>query len=244
VLQFLESHLWESHTETRWHEEYQGGAKKLEKDCRFYIGCGVDVFVRRRKVELATNWLRCGCRIDDIAQALKFTSRFEFHSMYSGTTKRRAADVGNPEEEPRLHTYTVEQLEEEISPFWWKKCRHPHDPGEFQKFLSRRMSQKLQEMARRSRNEDVRIFERLRNGRGLEDRNDLVTTQPSEPSQLIDSRKGPDEFPNRPLSYAPPKVPTPEFKKAAQEFFEMNTTGVEIVVPFFKEAPVRRPKAA
>ena len=51
-------------------------------------------------------------------------------------------------------------------------------------------------------------------------------------------------FPNRPLSYAPPKVPTPEFNKAAQDFFEMKTTGIEVVVPFFKDAPVLRPKAA
>ena len=244
VLRFLESHLWESHLETTWHEEYEGGAKQLEKDCRFYVGCGVDVFVRRRKVELATNWLRCGCRIDDIAQALHFTSRFEFHSIYSGTTKRRAVDVGNPNEEPALHTYSIEQLEEEISPFWWRKCRHRHDIGEFQKFLLRRMSQKLQEAERRSRTAEVQVFERLRNRRALVDCNETAPTQPDQTSQSTDARKGPDEFPNRPLSYAPPKVPTPEFNKAAQEFFEMKTTGIEVVVPFFKDAPVQRPKAA
>lgn len=244
MLRFLESHLWESHLETRWHEDYEGGAKQLEKDCKFFVGCGVDAFVKRRKVELATNWLRCGCRIDDIAQALSFTSRFEFHSIYSGATKRRAVDVGNPDEEPSLHTYSIEQLEEEISPFWWKKCRYRRESGEFQNFLMRLMSRKLQEAERRSRTAEVQVFERLRNGRALVNPHETADPQPNQASQSTDVPQGPDEFPNRPLSYAPPKAPTPEFNKAAQEFFEMKTTGIEVVVPFFKDAPVRRPKAA
>lgn len=242
VLHFLESHLWESYLQTTWHEEYEGGAKKLEKDCRFYVGCSVEGFVKHRQIEIAMVWLRSGSNIDTVARALKFESRWEFLCLFSALTKRRAKDIMDPMEEAPLDRLSVEDFEEAVSPFWWRRWRR--NTVEFPAIQSRLMSQKLEEAGRRSRTEDVRIFERLRNGQGLDYRNETATSQPDIASPLNDTRKGPDEFPNRPLSYAPPKVPTPEFKKAAQEFFEMMTTGIEIVVPLFKDAPVRRPKAA
>ena len=211
-------------------------------DCKFYVGCSVDRFVKLRQIEMAMVWLRSGSSIDAVARALKFESRWEFLCLFSALTRRRAKDIMNPMEETPLDWLSVEEFEEAVSPFWWRRWRR--NTVEFPAIQSRLMAQRLQEAERRSRTEDVRLFERLRTKRGLVDYNEKIQNQPDEASQLIDTQKGPDQFPNRPLSYAPPKVPTPEFKKAAQEFFEMMTTGIEIVVPLFKDAPVRRPIAA
>lgn len=242
VLLFLESHLWEPVSDTRWRAEYEGGEKTLERDCKFFVGCSVDGFVKLRKIEMAMVWLRSGSSIDAVARALKFESRWEFLCLFSALTRRRAKDIMNPMEETPLDCLSVEEFEEAVSPFWWRRWRR--NTVEFPTIQSRLMSQRLQEAERRSRTEDVRLFKRLRNKRDLVEYNEKIQNQPDEASHLIDIQKGPDEFPNRPLSYAPLKVPTPEFKKAAQEFFEMMTTGIEIVVPLFKDAPVRRPIAA
>ncbi len=242
ALRFLESHLWESHLETTWHEDYEGGAKQLEMDCKFFVGCSVEGFVKYRQIEIAMVWLRSGANIDTVARALKFESRWEFLCLFSALTKRRAKDIMDPMEEAPLDRLSVEDFEEAVSPFWWRRWRR--NTVDFPSIVQRLMLQRMQEAERRSRTAEVQAFERLRNGRALVNPNETATTQANQTSQSNDARKGPDEFPDRPLSYAPPKVPTPEFNKAAQDFFEMKTTGIEVVVPFFKDAPVQRPKAA
>ena len=44
----------------------------VAKDCRHFVGCAPQTFMKRRQAGLASAWLRCGRRVEDIAQVLGF----------------------------------------------------------------------------------------------------------------------------------------------------------------------------
>jgi len=98
--------------------QYAGGPVRLRRDCKLYLGARrPEQILNRRRIELASAWLRCGHTIDSVAQALNYASRFEFQSAFSGFTKKRCADVQllNP-----LPEVEAEELIEALTPFYWK----------------------------------------------------------------------------------------------------------------------------
>ena len=101
--------------------QYSGGPLRLSRDCRLYLGVRrPEQIITRRRMELASAWLRCGHAIDSVAQALNYASRFEFQSAFSGFTKMGCADVQRSKPLPEVE---VEELIEALTPFWWKGRR-------------------------------------------------------------------------------------------------------------------------
>jgi hypothetical protein len=118
VCKLLEQYVLFSDGTQKAEAQYGGGPVRLRRDCRIYLGARrPDQILNRRRMELASAWLRCGNSIDSVAQTLNYASRFEFCSAYTGFTKKRCADIQRltplPEVEP-------EELIEALRPFWWK----------------------------------------------------------------------------------------------------------------------------
>ena len=98
--------------------QYPDGPIFFRRDCRLYLGVRrPEQIINRRRIELASAWLRCGHSIDSVALALNYASRWDFCCAYSGFTRKRCVDVQRlkplPETEP-------EELIEALRPFWWK----------------------------------------------------------------------------------------------------------------------------
>ena len=229
VLRFLEAQVWKPLSDMTWMEQYELGSKRLAKDCLFFVGCTPEAFMKRRKIELASAWLRCGHRVNEIARVLGFSSPWEFQSLYGAVTKRRCSDV---QAETPLRSVRPYELHEAISPFWWR-CTRPTSgdlPTEFERDLARQLNERVRE----SRLSEVRLIDRLVNRRGILPEEPVEQAAP-EPNRNIPAKEPDGKYPQNSAA---------EIRLISEEFFEMKTTAVEIVVPFLRDSPVRQPLAA
>ena len=96
--------------------EYEGGAERLRRDCLLYLGAQPETVLTKRRCELATAWLRCDHSIEEVAQALGYSSQWEFECAYSGVTKTRCRDV---QERTPLAEADIDELSASIRPCWW-----------------------------------------------------------------------------------------------------------------------------
>ena len=213
LLQFLEPQVWRPLSDSAWIDHYPKGGSQLAKDCALYVGCSPIAFVKRRKIEMASAWLRCGKRSNEIARVLGFSSAWEFQCMFGATTKRRCNDVRT---ETPLNCLSSDELIEAIVPFYWSEYRRTS--GEQRTEDMRRFIRSWTKAAAKARRPvEMRRF------------SGQITRIPEEPPE---ERNESDATARKVLL------------AQAQDFFEMQTTAAEIVVPFFKDHPVRFPAAA
>jgi len=213
LLEFMERQVSQPLSDFSWIDDYTAGGKQLEKDCQFYVGCSPKAFVKRRKIEIASAWLRCGRSVNEIARVLGFCSAWEFQCLYGATTKRRCADV---QAETPLSWLSSEELREEIVPFWWSMDRRL--PGrrpteverEFHAALGRAIAQSRRPL-------ETRGFARQ------------LSRIPEDQLEEMDQAE---------------ETAREALLARAEEFFDMQTTAAEIVVPFFKDNPIRFRAAA
>lgn len=116
----LEKFVRQADGAARLAAEYPGGMKQLRRDCRLYIGEPPETVLAKRRIQLATVWLRCGHAIDDVAKALGFSSTKEFRCFYAG---RRGRSCAEAQTMPPVDRLGPEELVEMLRPCWWPKDR-------------------------------------------------------------------------------------------------------------------------
>lgn len=116
LLAMLEKHVIAADGEAQMAATYEGGAKKLRRDCEIFLGGRPRQLLRRRRAQIAAAWLRCGHSIDNVAKALSFSSRREFQCEFAAHLHRRCEDV---QKQTPLTTVEIEDLLTAIRPVWW-----------------------------------------------------------------------------------------------------------------------------
>ena len=234
LLRFLEAKVWMPLSDLTWQDTYAKGARRLVRDCRFFVGCTPAVFMKRRKIQLASAWLRCGRRVEEIALALGFSSAWEFQCLFGAFTKRRCATVAA---ETPLSLMSAYELHEAIAPFYWSYARPTHSVPQNQQV--RDFVRQLAALERRNRLAEVKPMWRPEKrwerpfGETARKPSGYLSEMFSEGEGL--RRDDDDPF----LHYS-----AADMRRLAEDFMEMKTTAAELVVPLFKGAPVRRPMAA
>jgi AraC-like DNA-binding protein len=217
-----------------WQDTYAKGARRLVRDCRFFVGCTPAVFMKRRKIQLASAWLRCGRRVEEIALALGFPSAWEFQCLFGAFTKRRCATVAA---ETPLSLMSAYELHEAIAPFYWAHSR-PRT-SEIQNVYVRNFVRSFAALERRNRLAEVKPRRRpeKRWERPFEETTRKPSGYLSEMFSEEEALRRDDDDPFLQYSAA-------DMRRLAEDFMEMKTTAAELIVPLFKGAPVRRPMAA